>query len=98
MRPTQQLAHQCLSSCNPVTLGPLWTTNLPPNLVFIVGAHASGIVEQGAGKGGGLPTVRTVTTELDRLLTVDHALGVTGGGGEMRAVGHHSCCSEGEGG
>lgn len=91
MRPTQQLAHQCLSSCNPVTLGPLWTTNLPPNLVFIVGAHTASVIEQGTGEGRGLPNVRTVTTEFDRLLTIDNALGVNGEGGEMRAVGHHPC-------
>ena len=68
-----------------------WITNLPPDLVFVVSANAAGVVEQRAGEGRRLPAVWTVAAQLQWLLAVHHAVGVTRGRRQVRAVGPHSC-------
>lgn len=66
-------------------------SDLPPDLILIVGADAAGVIEQRAGERGRLPAVRTVAAQLQRLLTVDHAVWVTGGPRQARTVGPCSC-------
>lgn len=71
-------------------------TNLPPDLVLVVGADAAGVVEQWAGERGRLSAVRTVAAQVQRLLAIDHGVWATGGRRQVGAVGACSC-SRGEG-
>lgn len=71
------------------------TTNLPPDLILIVGADAAGVVEQRAGERGRLSAVWTVAAQVQRLLAVDHAVWVTGGRTQVRTVGACSCVGGG---
>lgn len=62
-------------------------THLPADLILVIGADAAGVIEKRAGERGRLPAVWTVAAQLQRLLTIDHAVRVTGRHRQARTVG-----------
>lgn len=71
-------------------------TNLPPHLILIVGADATGVVEQWAGEWGRLSAVWTVAAQVQGLLAVDHAVWVRGGRRQVRTAGACACVRGGK--